>query len=141
MGDVKYNQRRCYTDMSPTRMSKLEAAMRLVLEFKDGFNRHDVGAMIGLMSDDCIFESAAPAPDGAAHSGVEALTGYWQDFFHRSPHAHIEVEEIFGFGERCIMRWRYTWVDAGGDTQHLRGVAIFRVRSGSIREVLSYVKG
>jgi steroid delta-isomerase-like uncharacterized protein len=127
--------------MSPIRMSKIESGIRIVLEFNEAFNRHDVAAMMQLMSDDCIFENTVPAPDGAVYSGKEAVTQFWQDFFRQSPHAHIQIEEIFGFGERCIMRWRYSWVDSGAERGHVRGVDIFRVRDGSIREKLSYVKG
>jgi ketosteroid isomerase-like protein len=127
--------------MSPTRMSKLEAAMRVVLEFNRAFNRHDVPGMMQLMSDDCVFEDTNPAPDGAVYSGKEAATRFWQEFFRESAHAHIEIEEVFGLGERCIMRWRYSWLDVEGQKGHVRGVDIFRVRSGFIREKLSYVKG
>jgi len=122
-------------------MSKIESAIRVVLEFNEAFNRHDVAGLMQLMSDDCIFENTVPAPDGAVYSGKEAVTQFWRDFFRESPHAHIEIEEILGFGERCIMRWRYNWVDMEGETGHVRGVDIFRVRNGSIREKLSYVKG
>ena len=127
--------------MSPTRLERLEAAMRTVLGFNEAFNRHDVEAMMALMSDDCIFENTGPAPDGAVYSGKEAVTQFWQDFFRQSPHAHIEIEEIFGFGDRCVMRWRYRWEDAAGQRGHVRGVDVFRVRDGTIREKLSYVKG
>jgi predicted SnoaL-like aldol condensation-catalyzing enzyme len=127
--------------MSPIRMSKIESGIRVVLEFNEAFNRHDVAGMMQLMSDDCIFENSDPAPDGAVYSGKEVVTHFWRDFFRESPHAHIEIEEIFGFGERCIMRWRYGWVNMGGEKGHVRGVDIFRVRDGSIREKLSYVKG
>jgi ketosteroid isomerase-like protein len=122
-------------------MSKLESGIRVVLEFNEAFNRHDVAGMMQLMSDDCIFETTEPAPDGAVYSGKEAVAHFWQDFFRQSPDAQIEIEEIFGFGERCIMRWKYSWVDMEGEKGHVRGVDIFRVRSGSIREKLSYVKG
>lgn len=127
--------------MSPIRMSKIESAMRVVLEFNEAFNRHDVAGMMELMSDDCVFENTEPAPDGAVYSGKEAVTQFWQDFLRESPHAQIKIEEIFGFGERCIMRWRYSWEDLGGEKGYVRGVDIFRVREGSIREKLSYVKG
>jgi ketosteroid isomerase-like protein len=90
-------------------MSKIESGVRLVLDFNAAFNRHDVAGMMALMSDDCVFENTAPAPDG--------------------------------LGERCIMRWKYSWVDPEGKAGHVRGVDIFRVRDGSIREKLSYVKG
>ena len=127
--------------MSPARMSRLESAIRVVLEFNEAFNRHDVAGMMQLMSDDCIFENTSPAPDGAVYSGKEAVTQFWQDFFRESPQAHIEIEEIFSLGERCMMRWRYSWVDMAGEKGHVRGVDVFRVRNGLIREKLSYVKG
>ena len=118
--------------MSPTRLSRLESAMRVVLAFNEAFNRHDVAGMMALMSDDCIFENTAPAPDGAVYSGKEAVTQFWQDFFRESPHAYIQIEEIFGLGNRCIMRWRYDWVDVAGKKGHVRGADIFQVKNGSI---------
>lgn len=127
--------------MTPVRMSKLESALRLVLEFNKAFNRHDVGEMMKLMSDDCMFENTYPAPDGTTYSGKEAMTQFWQDFFRVSPQAHIEVEEIFGMGNRCVMRWRYEWMDAENKKGHVRGVDIYQVREGLIYEKLSYVKG
>jgi len=89
--------------MSPIRMSRLESALRVVLEFNEAFNRHDVAGMMQLMSDDCVFENTAPSPDGTLYSGKEAITQFWQDFFRESPHAHIEIEEIFGLTK--IDRW------------------------------------
>ena len=127
--------------MSPARMSRIESATRIVLEFNEAFNRHDVAGMMRLMSDDCIFENTAPAPDGTRYEGKAAVTQFWQTFFQQSPQAHIEIEEIFGMGFRCIMRWRYNWVDAAGKAGHIRGVDIFRLKDGLICEKLSYVKG
>ena len=123
--------------MSPIRMSRVESTMRIVLAFHEAFNRHDVAGMMQLMSEDCVFENTYPAPNGAVYSGKEIVTQFWQDFFHESPQAHIEIEEIFSAGLRCIMRWRYEWVDAAGNTGHVRGVDIFRVKAGSICEKLS----
>lgn len=127
--------------MSPIRMSKLESSMRLVLAFNEAFNRHDVGGMMERMSEDCVFENTFPAPDGTRIEGREAVTRFWQDFFHQSSQAHIQIEEIFGLGQRCVMRWRYQWVDSAGQSGYVRGVDIFQVRDGLIREKLSYVKG
>lgn len=127
--------------MSPARMSKIEAAMRIVLTFNDAFNHHDVTGMMQLMSDDCVFENTDPAPDGTVYSGKDTVTRFWQTFFHESPHAHIDIEEIFGIGNHCIMRWKYSWQDAGGKEGHVRGVDIFRVEDGLIAEKFSYVKG
>jgi limonene-1,2-epoxide hydrolase len=122
-------------------MSRIESGIRVVLEFNEAFNRHDVAAMMRLMSDDCVFVNTHPAPDGTVYSGKEVVTQFWQDFFRESPHARIEIEEIFGFGIRCVMRWRYDWIDEAGVKGHVRGVDLFQVKNGSICEKLSYVKG
>ena len=127
--------------MSPARMDRVESAIRVVLAFNEAFNRHDVAEMMQLMSDDCVFENTSPAPDGTVYTGKAAVTQFWQDFFRDSPHAHIEIEEIFGLGMRCVMRWRYEWVDLAGKKGHVRGVDIFHVKNGLIAEKLSYVKG
>lgn len=123
------------------RLAKVETAMRVVLAFNEAFNRHDVNGMMEYMSDDCLFENTHPAPDGTVYKGKQAVMRFWQEFFEQSPQAQIEVEEIFGLGERCVMRWKYSWVDAQGRKGHVRGVDVFRVRDGLICEKLSYVKG
>lgn len=122
--------------MSPIRMEKVESGMRTVLEFNEAFNRHDVMGMMKLMSENCIFENTSPAPDGTVYKGKDAVAEFWEDFFRNSPQAHIEIEEIFGAGNRCIMRWKYEWGNG-----HVRGVDIFKVEEGLISEKFSYVKG
>jgi ketosteroid isomerase-like protein len=122
-------------------MEKLESGLRTVLEFNAAFNRHDVAGMMQLMSEDCVFENTSPAPDGTVYTGKAAVTQFWQDFFRQSPQAHIDIEAAFGMGLHCLMRWKYSWVDAAGNPAHVRGVDIFQVQGGLIREKLSYVKG
>lgn len=123
------------------RLAKVETALRVVLAFNEAFNRHDVSGMMEHMSEDCLFENTHPAPDGTAYKGKQAVMRFWQDFFEQSPQAQIEIEEIFGLGERCVMRWKYSWMDAQGRKGHVRGVDVYRVRDGLICEKLSYVKG
>ena len=66
---------------------------------------------------------------------------YWQAFFARSPKAHIKIEETFGYGLRCVMRYRYDGLDESGTSGHVRGVDLLRVQNGLIVEKLSYLKG
>jgi predicted SnoaL-like aldol condensation-catalyzing enzyme len=122
-------------------MSKIESATRVVLAFNQACNKHDVAGMLKLLSDDCIFEQAAPPPDGRLYSGKESVAQFWQDFFRESPQAHIEIEEVFGMGMRCVMRWEFTWEDTAGEKGHIRGVDIFKLKDGLICEHFSYVKG
>jgi hypothetical protein len=39
------------------------------------------------------------------------------------------------------MRWRYDWKDKRGESGHIRGVDIYRLKDSFICERLSYVKG
>jgi predicted SnoaL-like aldol condensation-catalyzing enzyme len=122
-------------------MDRFEARVRQVIAFNEAFNRHDVAGMMVMMSEDCVFENTAPAPDGMIYQGKQAVTRFWQDFFSESPQAHIKIEEAFGFGNRVVVRWRYDWVDTAGQPGYVRGVDLFRIQSGLICEKLSYVKG
>ena len=122
--------------MSPVRMSEVESAMRAVLAFNQAFNQHDLAGMMQLISAGCVFEGFAPAPDGAVYTGKEAIAGYYAELFSSFPDAEIKIEDIFGFGKRCVMRWRLEWGE-----EYLRGVDIVRVEDDLIVERLSYAKG
>ena len=69
------------------------------------------------------------------------MIGFWETFFRESPSAHMEIENIFGLGIRCVLQWRYEWTNSAGDKAHLRGIDIFQVKEGLISEQLSYIKG
>jgi ketosteroid isomerase-like protein len=113
----------------------------VVTRFNDALNARDVDGMLRLMTADCVFENTYPPPDGARFSGQAQVRAFWQDFFQGSQQAHIEIEQIFSLGERCVMLWVYHWVDASGIPGHIRGVDVYAVRDGLIAEKLSYVKG
>jgi hypothetical protein len=123
------------------KLSKIENVVRVVIAFNEAFNRHDVDGMMALMTDDCLFENTSPPPDGTIYKGKAAVTAFWSGFFRESPQARIEIEDIYGLGFRCFMRWRYDWVDVNKQAGHVRGVDIYQIRSGLISEKLSYVKG
>jgi ketosteroid isomerase-like protein len=115
--------------------------IQLVLRFNDALNAQDVDAMMGCMSQDCVFENTSPSPDGTRYSGQAAVRLFWEDFFRASAQPHIEVEAIFAAGDHCTMRWVYSWIDGQGQPGHIRGVDVYRIVDGLIAEKLSYVKG
>ena len=94
--------------MSPIRMSKIESALRIVLEFNEAFNRHDVAGMMKLMSEDCVFDNTDPAPDGTIYSGKEAVTQFWQEFFRESPMPKSRL--------RRFLAWATIAVSCAGNT-------------------------
>lgn len=126
---------------SPERSgSRSATSLDVVQAFNAAFNRHDVDAIMALMTEDCVFENTRPPPDGERVEGAEAVRAVWEQLFDRSPQARFETEEIFATGDRCVVRWVYHWV-RDGEPGHVRGVDLFRVRDGKVAEKLSYVKG
>jgi ketosteroid isomerase-like protein len=107
-----------------------------VTAFNEAFGRHDVDAVMALMTDDCIFENTLPTPDGERYVGAGAVREFWSKFFHDSPRAAFETEEMVVAGDRAVVRWRFDWGDG-----HIRGIDLFKVRDGKVAEKLSYVKG
>jgi len=108
-----------------------------VKRFNEAFNRHDVDAVMALMTTDCVFENTVPPPDGERFVG-SAVRGFWERFFASTPKARFEAEEIFAVGDRAVVRWVFHWDDQGG---HVRGVDVLTVRDGKVAEKLAYVKG
>jgi ketosteroid isomerase-like protein len=112
----------------------------VVDRFNEAFNRHDLPAIMALMTDDVVFDSTRPPPDGERIVGQGPVRAFWEQFFARSPSARFETEEQFAVGDRCVVQWTYHWV-RDGKPSHVRGVDLFRVRDGKVAEKLSYVKG
>lgn len=118
-----------------------QTTMAAVARLNDALNRHDVDAVMAAMSDDCVFENTYPPPDGERFEGQDFVCAFWENMLRSSPSAHFEAEEIFAAGDRCVVRWRYTYDGPDGQTEHIRGVDVLRVRDGKVAEKLAYVKG
>jgi ketosteroid isomerase-like protein len=114
----------------------VDATRDVVERFNAAFNAHDVDAVMALMTEDVVFESTGPAPDGGRVEGWADVRKTWEEFFASNPAAQFVAEEVFTGGDRAVVRWRYEW-GAG----HVRGVDVMRVRDGKVAEKLSYVKG
>lgn len=127
----------------PTDSSAVSTSTTLatIEQFNDAFNRHDVDAVMALMTDDCVFENTSPSPAGERFEGQAAVRAFWDEFFRSSPHAHFEAEDIFASGDRATVRWTYRWGPKSSDSGFVRGVDVFRVQDGKVAEKLAYVKG
>jgi len=122
-------------------VAQTASTIEVINRFNEAFARHDVPAVMALMTEDCVFDNTYPAPDGERFVGQEAVRRFWEEFFRSSPDAVFKSEEMFAFEDRCVVRWRYEWTDADGSRGHVRGVDILRVRDGKVAEKLAYVKG
>ncbi len=127
--------------MTTVTESETSSTLNVIERFNDAFNRHDVDAVMALMTDDVIFENTSPFPDGERYTGQDAVRAFWQGLFDSTPDAHFAAEDIFAVDDRCTVRWRYTFTSSDGSPGHVRGVDVFKVREGKVAEKLAYVKG
>lgn len=109
--------------------------------FSTAFGSGDVEAIMALMTDDCVFESTGPAPDGERREGAAAVRQVWEELFGGTREPAFTEEDSFVSGDRGVLRWRFEWVDDDGAPGHVRGVDVLRLRDGLVCEKLSYVKG
>jgi uncharacterized protein (TIGR03086 family) len=112
-----------------------------VARFSAAFGAGDVEAVMALMTDDCVFESTGPAPDGIRHEGTAAVRRVWEELFADTADPAFTEEESVVCGDRAVLRWRFTWTGQDGAPGHVRGVDVLRLRDGKVTEKLSYVKG
>jgi ketosteroid isomerase-like protein len=110
-------------------------SIELVEQFSATWRAHDLPAALAMLTEDCVFDSTGPGPDGTRYVGPEAIGKAWQPIFDDAD-SLFEAEETLAVGDRVVQLWRYSW--AGG---HVRGVDVFRLRDGKVAEKLSYVKG
>jgi uncharacterized protein (TIGR03086 family) len=109
--------------------------------FSAAFGSGDVDAIMARMTQDCVFESTGPAPDGQRHEGQVAVRAVWEEFFGNRQDPKFTDEDTFLSGDRALVRWRFTWTNDDGSEGHVRGADVLRLRDGLVSEKLSYVKG
>ena len=112
----------------------------VIRAFDEALRRRDLEALMALSTEDVVWETTTP-PDGERYEGKEAARRGLEEFFHSSPEAVFEIEELVAMGERAFFTWVYRWVDGEGKPGHVRGVDVVRVRDGKIAETCAYVKG
>jgi uncharacterized protein (TIGR03086 family) len=114
----------------------------LALErFGAAFGSGDIDATMAMCTDDVVFESTSPAPDGGRHGGAAAVREVWARLFRETGGMSFTEEESFVTGDRAVQRWSFAWTGDDGSPGHVRGVDVMRFRDGRVCEKFSYVKG
>jgi ketosteroid isomerase-like protein len=109
--------------------------LALADDFGKAWNDHDLDRAMELVTDDVVFESTGPAPDGERHEGRDAVRAAWKPIF-GDEGSRFDTEDLVCTGDRIVTTWRYSWGEG-----HVRGVDLMRARDGRISEKFSYVKG
>jgi ketosteroid isomerase-like protein len=57
--------------------------LALMDRFTAAINAHDLDAVLALVTEDIVFESTSPPPDGARYEGRAAVAQVWGTCWHR----------------------------------------------------------
>jgi uncharacterized protein (TIGR02246 family) len=113
-----------------------EVVMDVIERFNEAFNRHDIEAVMGLMTDDVVFENTS----GGRFDGRESVRAVLVRAFELMLTGWFETEKAIALGDHVVVLWSYALEKQDPERGHIRGADIFRVRDGRVAEKLSYVK-
>jgi steroid delta-isomerase-like uncharacterized protein len=109
--------------------------------FADAWNRHDLDALMSMMTDDCVFEaSAGPDVDGQRSAGQQAVRAAYAAVFEAFPDARWAGARHFVAGNRGVSEWTFTGTQQDGKQVEVTGCDLFTFRDGKIAIKNSYRK-
>ena len=115
--------------------------VNLLQAFAEAFNRHDLDALMSMMTSDCVFEaSAGNAVDGERHEGPAAVRAAFAAVFAQYPDAHWGDARHFVAGDRGVSEWTFTGTREDGRRVEVTGCDVFTLRNGAIAVKNSFRK-
>ena len=113
----------------------------LLDRFAEAWNRHDLDALMSMMTDDGVFEaSAGPQVDGQRSEGTQAVRAAFAAVFDAFHDAHWASARHFIAGDRGVSEWTFTGTQTDGKHVEVTGCDLFTFRDGKIAIKNSYRK-
>lgn len=121
----------------PLQGERLQTLMR----FGDAWNAHDVDALMACMADDCAFHSSAGlVPEGAIHSGREAVRRAFAAIFEAFPESQWTRPQHRVAGDTGLSFWRFVGRTRDGVAIEVDGCDILHFSGALIALKDSYRK-
>jgi steroid delta-isomerase-like uncharacterized protein len=115
--------------------------LQLLDRFADAWNRHDLDALMAMMTDDCVFQASAGSQvDGQRSDGQQAVRAAFADVFETFPDAHWANARHVVAGDRAVSEWTFTGTQRDGKRVEVNGCDLFTLRDGKIAVKNSYRK-
>ena len=119
----------------------MKELVSLLDRFADAWNRHDLDALMSMMTDDCVFEaSAGPDADGQRSEGRQGVRAAFAAVFETFRDAHWGSARHFVAGNRGVSEWTFTGTTADGRRVEVNGCDLLTFRDGKIAIKNSYRK-
>ncbi|MBR0654544.1 nuclear transport factor 2 family protein [Plastoroseomonas arctica] len=105
----------------------------LLHAFAEAYNRHDIEALLSMVTEDCVFEAASgPQPWGTRHVGLAELRDALPWAWRRWPDARWEEATHMVHLDRGVSEWTFRGTEPDGEVIEVRGVDVFTFRDGRI---------
>ena len=115
--------------------------LELLDRFADAWNRHDLDALMAMMTDDCVFAaSAGNHVDGQRSEGKLAVRAAYAAVFEQFADARWGNPRHFVAGDRGVSEWTFTGTRSDGAHVEVAGCDLFTFRDGRIAIKNSYRK-
>jgi len=107
--------------------------IQLLDQLFEAFNAHDAATVVALMTEDCIFETAAgPQVFGVRHVGRDAVKAAFEAVWAGLPDVSWNVTGHFVAGNRAVSEWIFRATRADGARIEVEGCDLFTLRDGRI---------
>jgi ketosteroid isomerase-like protein len=118
------------------------AAFRdLLVAYAAAWDRHDLDAIMGMMTPDCIFETSGGAePWGRRYEGQRAVREAIVEIFESLPDVRFVNPRHAVSGARGLSEWTMIATRPDGRPIEARGCDLFEFRDGKIHRKDSYRK-
>jgi ketosteroid isomerase-like protein len=115
--------------MMPDDASRLAVLERVL----DGFNRHDLDAIMAEFAEDCVFQSPrGPEPWGRRLVGRDAVRQGFAARFEGIPDVHYQGEGEFVSGDRAVSEWTLTGTTLEGERLEVCGCDLWTFRGDEL---------
>ena len=105
----------------------------LLQAFAEAWNRHDVDALMSMMTSDCVFEaSGGNAVNGESHDGQPAVRAAYAAVFEQYPDAHWGNARHCVMGDRGVSEWTFSGTFKDGKRVEVAGCDLFTFRNDQI---------
>jgi ketosteroid isomerase-like protein len=107
--------------------------LELMDRFAAAWNRHDLDALMSMMTDDCVFQaSAGPDVDGQRSEGQPAVRAAYAAVFETFPDAQWARARHLVAGDRGVSEWTFTGTRRDGKRVEVNGCDLLTFRGFKI---------
>ncbi len=118
-----------------------EPTIEMLRSITDGFNQHDLDAIMGHVAPNAVFESPrGPDPWGRRFEGAAAVREGLAARFTGIPDVHYGDDDHFLAGNRGASEWTLTGTTTEGERLEVRGCDLWTFGDGLVTRKDSYWK-